>query len=175
MTKSIRVVLALLALLLFAEITSAQDVVGWNGIKVGVGSFFAEETQTFSVNQMFFAVQYEGLTLPFRETATGAALELGWRSLRGNGLSYALYSRNRTKIAGPTYGGMDFKLTSGAPGDQWRADIDMRLVIGVHLGKVWSGVLDVEFYALEETSAGTQLQPSSAQPISFAILFRPGG
>lgn len=129
----------------------------------GIGSFFAEEGQTFDAEALFGAVHWYAVSIPIgNETSSGVGLELGFNGdpEAESAVAYSLWSLNRTNVLGLMYGGSDMKIGESV-GGRYRYDFDLRLVVGTFLAKVGPGDLAVEVYSLEEN-----------RPISFAIIYR---
>lgn len=73
---------------------------------VGVGSFFDQESVTFSTDALYMAIQWHGVGLPFVEdgTSTGLMLEGGWS------LGTATRALNPSTIITENFEASDFRL-----------------------------------------------------------------
>jgi hypothetical protein len=147
----------------------------------GVGSFFAEEGTTFSVDALFVPIQLHGVGIPFIKsgTSTGIAIEFHPATLtfgqggnpQLNQLDYRLWSVSRVPLSAipwsklqsgtPSrmFAGTDLLINEGGP-DDYTGGFDARFVIGGDLGIIWKGNMVIEIYSLQRDI-----------PIAFALFW----
>lgn len=158
----------------------------FNTIAFGFGSFFDQESVTFSTDALYGAVQWHGVGLPVVKegTSTGIMLEghvgkiFGQEefvySMRVQGLmtvDYRIWSITRVPIsaiplaalqAGSVsrmYSGTDILLAEGGTGN-YTDNFDVRLVFGGDLGVLGPGNMAFEIYSFQENL-----------PIAFALFY----
>lgn len=133
----------------------------------GWGSMFADENTTLSKEGMYATVRADLLGVDLFDATSGLGLQVAF----GGDYEYQVWSLNRAVLPGmegAVYAGSDLKLfqSTAFASDQPAAeagvkgDFDLRLVTGVHLGRLGPGGLSLELYFIEEN-----------RPVSFALVY----
>lgn len=155
------------------------------GLAVGFGSFFDDESVTFSTTAMYAAVQYHAVGFGFVEDGLSTGFQFESRVGRLNTIDlangrlqfldnfqYRFWSITRvpvsaipiaaldTGILGNMFTGVDFVLTERIVEDDPFKGRDKRLVVGGDLGKLGIGHIVLEIYSLQDNV-----------PISFAVFY----
>lgn len=150
----------------------------------GFGSFFDQESVTFSAKALYGTVQLHGVGFPAlaEGTSTGIAIEGhpaqlltksggDFRFQALDNVDYRVWSINRVPMSvipinifqsgtlSRVFSGLDILLYEQGPED-WTGEHDTRMVIGGDLGVLGPGNVVVEIYMLQQDV-----------PIAFAIFY----
>ena len=151
---------------------------------IGFGSFFDEESITFSAKALYGTVQLHGVGFPALQegTSTGIAIEGHPARLFSQAggdfklqvlenVDFRVWSINRVPVSAipinifqsgtlsRVFSGVDVLLYEQGPGD-WTGEHDVRLVLGGDLGVLGPGNIVAEIYMFQQ-----------GIPIAFAISY----
>jgi hypothetical protein len=154
-----------------------------SSIAVGFGSFFDQESVTFSTDALYLPIQLHGVGLPFIKegTSTGISVEVhpaklftvtedGVRLQQFGQLDYRLWSITRVPISAIPWGrlqsgtmsrvfsGVDLLIDEG--GEDFTKGFDQRMVLGGDLGVLGPGNFVAEIYMFQQDV-----------PIAFSIFY----